>query len=129
VTSAPADDVGTPVRVVMDGMAFAGRLWDNPAARALVEQLPLTLVIADLNGVEKLAPLPAALPMDGMPAGDDPAPLDIGYYDPSGDLVLYYGEVGYWDGIARLGTIDVDPARLGGLPDGTTVTIEVGDRP
>jgi hypothetical protein len=51
--------------------------------------------------------------MDGVLAGDDPAPRDIGYYAPSGDLVFYYGDVGYWTGIVRLGQFDgsVDAIR------------------
>jgi hypothetical protein len=53
--------------------------------------------------VEKISRLPRELSMDGVPAGDDPAPRDIGYYAPSGDLVFYYGDVGYFPGIVRLG--------------------------
>jgi len=56
--------------------------------------------------VEKTSKLPSPLSMDDMPEGDDPRPNDIGYYAPTGDLVLYYGKVGYWDGIARIGTLD-----------------------
>jgi hypothetical protein len=81
------------------------RLWDNPTSRDLIAQLPLTLEFRDLNNVEKIARLPRELTMDGVPEGDDPEPQDIGYYAPSGDLVLYYGDVGYWDGIVRLGTV------------------------
>jgi hypothetical protein len=44
--------------------------------------------------------------MDGVPGGDDPAPRDIGYYAPSGDLVFYYDDVGYFPGIVRLGQFD-----------------------
>jgi hypothetical protein len=44
--------------------------------------------------------------MDGVPTGDDPAPRAIGDYPPSGDLVFYYGDVGYLPGIVRLGEFD-----------------------
>ena len=43
--------------------------------------------------------------MTGMPEGDDPQPRDIGWYAPSSDVVLYYGDVGYWPGIAHIGHI------------------------
>ena len=43
--------------------------------------------------------------MTGMPDGDDPEPGDIGWHAPSSDVVLYYGDVGYWPGIARIGHI------------------------
>jgi hypothetical protein len=41
--------------------------------------------------------------MDGVPTGDEPAPRDIGYYAPSGEIGFYYGDVGYFPGIVRLG--------------------------
>ena len=59
-----------------------------------------------------------------MPAGDDPEQLDIGYYAPDGVLVLYYADVGYFNGIARLGHFDTTIDDLVDVPDGTTITIE-----
>ena len=41
-----------------------------------------------------------------MPAGDDPQVGDLGYWAPDADLVLYYGDVGYWTGIMRIGEFD-----------------------
>ncbi len=68
--------------------------------------LPITLTFRDFNGVEKIAQLPRALTMDGVPEGDDPEIGDIGYYEPSGDPVLYYGDVAYFPGIVWLGKLD-----------------------
>ena len=67
----------------------------TPLPSDLIDQLPLTLRFRDFNHVEKIAKLPRPLTMEGVPAGDDPEINDIGYYAPSGDLVLYYGDVGY----------------------------------
>jgi hypothetical protein len=78
-------------------------LWDNAVARSLIGQLPLTVNFSDLNGEEKVGHLDTPLSMDGMPPGDDPQPQDIGWYAPWGNLVFYYGDVGYWNGIARIG--------------------------
>ncbi|KQQ94189.1 hypothetical protein ASF62_08605 [Leifsonia sp. Leaf325] len=100
------DTPGTAITMTIDGHAITARLHDNPAANALVEQLPLTLSFDDFNAVEKITRLPVPLSMDGMPEGDDPEIGDIGFWAPGGDLVLYYGEVGFWNGIARLGTFD-----------------------
>ena len=50
--------------------------------------------------------------MSGVPAGDDPEINDIGYYAPSGDLVLYYGDVGYWNGIVRIGRLNAQDMSL-----------------
>ncbi len=96
----------TPIRVIIGDTILLGRLWNNATARDLIAQLPLTLTFRDFNSVEKIAQLPRKLSMDGVPAGDDPFPRDIGYYNPSGNLVFYYDEVGYFNGIVRLGQFD-----------------------
>jgi hypothetical protein len=65
--------------------------------------------------------------MDGVPAGDDPEINDLGYYAPSGDLVFYYGDVGYFNGIVRIGRFsgqDMDVIER--QPDGREITIERG---
>jgi hypothetical protein len=115
---------GTPIRITIGTTVLTGRLHDNPTARDLLTQLPLTLAFSDLNGVEKIGRLPRALTMNGVPAGDDPEIRDIGYYDPSGDLVLYYGDVGYWNGIVRIGRYDGSIEPVQGLDDGAVLTIE-----
>ena len=84
---------------------LAASLNETPTARALLAQLPLRLRFSDFNGVEKVAKVPRPLTMTGMPVGDDPEPGDLGFYAPSGDLVLYYRDVGYWPGIARIGRL------------------------
>lgn len=104
---------GTPITVTIGATVLEGTLRDSPTARDLIAQLPLALEFEDHNSLEKIARLPQKLTMDGVPKGDDPEPNDIGYYAPTGDLVLYYDDVGYFDGIVRLGvfTSDMDPIR------------------
>lgn len=118
---------GTAFQVIIGGAIFEGTLGDTPTARDLTTLLPLTLEFRDLNSVEKIAPLPRALTMEGVPAGDDPEPQDIGYYEPTGNLVLYYGDVGYWDGIVRLGTFDTDLSVLVGLTGTFTATVQLAE--
>jgi len=96
----------TPIRVIIGDTVLTGRLWNNATARDLIAQLPLTLTFRDFNSVEKIAQLPRKLSMDGVPAGDNPFPRDIGYYNPSGNLVFYYDDVGYFTGIVRIGQFD-----------------------
>jgi hypothetical protein len=113
---------GTPITLTIGDQAVTGTLHDNPAANALARQLPLTLTFEDYNAVEKIAPLASPPSMDGMPRGADPDIGDIGLWAPGGDLVLYYGDVGYWDGIARLGTFN-DVAAIAALSGPFTVSI------
>lgn len=115
----------TPIRVIIGDTALTGRLWDNATARDLIAQLPLTLTFRDFNGVEKLAPLPRKLSLDGVPAGDDPLPRDIGYYAPSGDVVFYYDDVGYFSGIVRIGQFDGSVDAIESQPGDFTARIEL----
>src|SRR3954452_4222803 len=104
---------------------FTAQLADNATAQDLGGQLPLSLTFRDFNRVEKVAELPRPLTMDGVPAGDDPDINDIGYYAPSRSLVFYYGDVGYWDGIVRIGRFSNRHIELiQRQPDGFKVTIE-----
>ena len=115
-----------------------GRAEREPSAQTVREHaltpragrsglLPLTLTFKDFNHVEKIATLPRRLSMDGVAAGADPDIGDIGYYAPSSDLVFYYGDVGYWNGIVRIGRFtDRDIELIERQPDGFQVTLEPG---
>ena len=85
--TSPAD--GTPIRITFGETELTARLDDNATARDLAAQLPLTLTFRDHNNVEKTAPLPRELSLEGAPEGHDPAAGDIGYWAPGGDLVFY----------------------------------------
>ena len=113
----------TRITITIGADSFPATLADNPTAHDLASLLPLTLTFKDLNRVEKIAPLPRPLTTTGMPAGADPDINDIGYYSPSNDLVLYYGDVGYWDGIIRIGSVTEGMSSIARQPDGFTATI------
>ena len=118
-------NVPTTVRITVADQTITTELADNPTAQDLTDQLPLTLTFRDFNRVEKIAELPRPLTMDGVPAGDDPDINDIGYYAPSRSLVFYYGDVGYWNGIVRIGRFtDRDIELIEQQPDGFHATIE-----
>ena len=124
-TSTPPPVAGeTPIKITIADTVITARLADNATAVDLAAQLPLTLTFRDLNQVEKIARLPRPLSMDGVPAGDDPDIRDIGYYAPSGDLVFYYGDVGYWNGIVRIGRFDTTMDLIEHQDDNFQATIE-----
>jgi hypothetical protein len=114
----------SPLKITIADTVITARLADNATARDLAAQLPLTLAFKDFNQVEKIAKLPRPLSMEGVPAGADPDVGDIGYYAPSGDLVFYYGDVGYWNGIVRIGRFDTTMELIEQQPDNFQVTIE-----
>ena len=88
---------------------FAITLTDNAAAHAFAAQLPLTLHMSELNGNEKHADLPKALPANASRPGTI----------RNGDLMLYGGDtlVVFYQtfqssySYTRLGRVD-DPSDL-----------------
>ena len=124
MAAGPAGTTGTPIRLRIDDTVIPARLNDTATARDLLGRLPLSLTFRDLNGLEKTAPLPSPLSTVGAPDGDSGRPLDLGYYSPAGDLVLYYGDVLYYRGIVRIGTYDADPALVRNQPDGVRIAID-----
>jgi hypothetical protein len=116
---------GTPIRITFGDTELTARLHNNATARDLAAQLPVTLTFRDHNNVEKTAPLPRELSVDGAPEGHDPAAGDIGYWAPDGDLVFYYdSDAPFFNGILRIGEFDGDVDALERQRDDFSITIE-----
>lgn len=94
----------TTITIAFDGREVHGTLADNPTARSLLKQLPLTLSFSDYGGQEKIARLPQPLSTEGTLTSSDAPALTIGYYVPDQALVLYYDNVGRFPGIVPIGT-------------------------
>ena len=122
-TREPRSAGATGITITIGEDTYAATLADNPTARDFAAQLPLTLTFKDFNSVEKIATLPLPLSTEGVPTGADPDINDIGYYSPTNDLVLYYGDVGYWDGIVRIGAVTEGMSSIARQADGFTATI------
>jgi hypothetical protein len=91
------------------GRRFAITLTGNRAARAFAAQLPLTLDMSELNGNEKHASLPKALPAKaGRPGTIRNGELMLYGTDT---LVVFYKELDSAYSYTRLGRVD-DPAGL-----------------
>ena len=118
---------GTPIRITFGDTELTARLDDNATARDLAAQLPLTLDFRDHNNVEKTAPLPRELSLDGAPEGHDPVAGEIGYWAPDGDLVFYYdSDAPFFNGIVRIGEFDGEMDAIQRQSQDFTVTIERG---
>jgi hypothetical protein len=115
----------TPIRVTVGDTELTARLDGNATARDLAAQLPLTLTFRDHNSVEKTAPLPRELSIEGAPEGHDPAAGDIGYWAPDDDLVFYYdSDAPFFNGIVRIGEFDGELDAIERQGDNFSVTIE-----
>ena len=123
-TSGDTPPVGIRVQLSIAGTRLTGQLVDNATARDLAAQLPLTLTMSDLGSVEKVGELPER-PVDRRPAvGRDPSVGDLGYYAPWNNVVLYYGDQSYYDGIIQLGTLDGSVDEIARQDGEFTLTIE-----
>jgi hypothetical protein len=107
------------LHITIGDQHFQATLDDSAAARDLAAHLPLTVEMSDHGAVEKTGPLPSPLSLDGQPAGADPDVGDVGYYAPGNDLVLYYGDQSYYDGIVVLGRLQGDAAERIASMDGS----------
>lgn len=95
--------------MTVDERRFAITLTDNAAARAFAAQLPLTLNMAELNGNEKYASLPKALPTKATRPGTI-RNGDLMLYGTD-TLVVFYLTFESSYSYTRLGRMD-DPAGL-----------------
>ena len=97
---------------------------DNPTSKDLLSMLPLTLTFKDYSGSEKISYPPRKLSTQGAPAGSDPSVGDLALFAPWGDIVLYYGDAGYYDGIIKMGHVESGIERLANMKGDFSVKIE-----
>lgn len=114
-SGAPAAPAAERVELRAGDVRLVATLRDTRAARDLGAQLPARLTMRDHGGVEKTGRLPRALTVTEEPRGADPEVGDLGYYAPGEDLVLYYGDQSYYDGIVVLGRLEGDLDALAAL--------------
>lgn len=100
------------------------KMYDNPTSRAFLVQLPITITFEDYAGLEKTGYPPKILTTKGAPSGADPKLGDLALYAPWGDLVVYYGESKYANGLIILGHIESGVEKFSEMGQKSTVTIE-----
>jgi hypothetical protein len=107
--------------LVKISVAFAGQnipvtLFDNASAREFADMLPLDLTISDYSTNEKIAYLPRKLSDLAWGPVDNPAPGDLCYYVPWGNLAFFHGSYQSIRDLVRLGRLDggVEPLLVRG---------------
>lgn len=114
-------------------------LENHAAAHALLAQLPLSLSFSDYNGTEKIAYLPAPLdyssssnlsdfsdtsdPSD-VPDRCDPDVGTLAYYQPWGNLCIFYRDFHESVGLIPLGVLEGDLSALTESTEDFTVLLE-----
>jgi hypothetical protein len=99
---------------------FAITLTDNAAARTWAAQLPMTLDMSELNGNEKHARLPKALPANASRPGTIRSG-DLMLYGTD-TLVVFYATFDSSYSYTRLGRVD-DPSDLQDVLGSRNVTV------
>ena len=98
------DAVMPQIKIEAGGQTFTATLLDNPTTRALLERLPMTVSMGELNGNEKYYYLPESLPTNSQRPGNIRAG-DLMLYGSDG-LVLFYESFSSGYSYTRLGNID-----------------------
>ncbi|WP_350308929.1 cyclophilin-like fold protein [Harryflintia acetispora] len=102
-TSSPDEAQGPLIQVQIDGgAAVMFRLNGSAAASSLYRQLPLSVGIEDYAGSEKIFYPPEGLDTSRAPLAQGPAGT-LAYYEPWGDVALFYGNCGGASGLYALG--------------------------
>ena len=78
------------------------QLNDSTAAKALYEQLPLSIPVENYSNNEKIFYSPNELDTSDAPLAEGPAGV-LAYYAPWGNVVLFYGKCGGASGLYALG--------------------------
>lgn len=97
------------LKIEAGGQTFTATLLDNPTTRALLDRLPMTISMSELNGNEKYYYLPESLPTNSQRPGNIHAG-DLMLYG-SDCLVLFYESFSSGYSYTRLGSVD-DPSSL-----------------
>ena len=94
------------LKITIGETVLTATMYDNPTTRDFISLLPLTLILTDYNGTEKISNLPKRLSTQDAPAGYKPYAGDITLYAPWGNLALFYKDFPYSSGLIVLGKID-----------------------
>jgi len=78
-------------------------LNNSVAAESLYRQLPLKIVVENYGSNEKIFYPPTKLNISNTPSAEGPAGT-LAYFEPWGNVVMYYGSFGRYRGLYDLGT-------------------------
>jgi hypothetical protein len=126
---AAADSVSVVLRIG-DRRATV-TLEDTPAARTFAAMLPLRLTLHDPMGQAKSGQLPHRIDVSGATRTFDPRVGEIYYWPPSGDIGIFYDDLGQSvppPGMVRLGVVDRGLDEIASAGNRFTVSIDRADQ-
>ncbi|MFY0780546.1 cyclophilin-like fold protein [Peribacillus simplex] len=104
------------------------RMYDNPASRDFLAQLPLTVTFEDYVGKEKISILQKKLAADNLQSENQPKKGDFAYFSPWGNLAIFYkGIEDATNDLVILGQIESGKEKFENIQSDFTVSIEKVD--
>lgn len=111
------------LKITFNGEEMLVSLFESGASRQLLAQLPLTLDFSDFASAEKIAYLPNKLSTRNTPSARD-ITGDFTYYEPWGNLAIFYKGGSSAGGLYVLGRVDSGKEKLAAMQQNFTATIE-----
>ena len=90
------------IQIVSDTASVLFQLNDSTAAKSLYNQLPLSIEVEDYVGSKKIFYPPDVLDVSNAPMAEGSAGT-LAYYEPWGDVAIFYGECSGVNGLYALG--------------------------
>jgi hypothetical protein len=103
------------IKISAGDTVLTATMLDNETSRDFMSLMPITLMLRDYAGTEKISDLPRKLSTQGAASGSDPSVGDITLYSPWGNLAIFYKDFGYASGLIILGKIDSGIDKLSQL--------------
>lgn len=97
------------------------QLYDTKAAEKLYEQLPLVLDTENFRNAQWMFYPPESLPVTADEAYHDGIKGELSYYEPWGDVVMFYKEFGSYNGLYELGQVISGGEYIESIPEGTYI--------
>ena len=101
---AETDSSARMIQIKANGNVITFALNDSTAARELYEQLPMTVENEDFSNNEKTFYPPEKLDVTNAPSTDGSVGT-LAYYEPWGDVVLFYGSYNPNGSLYELGKV------------------------
>lgn len=93
------------VKITIGEKTAKAILYNHPTCKDFASLLPLTLKLEDYNKLEKISLLSQKISSENAPSGFDPPVANLTYYEPWGNLSLFYKDEGYANALISMGKI------------------------
>lgn len=114
---------GRAITVACGDATVTYQLNDSAAADALLSQLPLTLEVEDFSDNEKVFYPPEELDVTDAPLAETGEAGTLAYYEPWGDVVMFYGPFSPNGALYELGRAVVGEGAISGLSGAIEVAL------